>query len=194
MPQCFPRSVNRFKDARWLKGMKWFSLFRPEDADIWPIWLFDLWPQLPAEQTGGFPLRSLGLMSFPSARFKISLINTAHRSVTTGIKVTDGGDRGGGRGGGGGISAFSFDSPPTFTFEIAPQCVINNQSKDKWMWSSELLPVGRHIWAVWGFADNRLPWLWFSPAVCTQMMKKQQQLAVNQTVQRWQQACGVGHK
>lgn len=99
MPQCFPRSVNRFKDARWLKGMKWFSLFRPEDADIWPIWLFDLWPQLPAEQTGGFPLRSLGLMSFPSARFKISLINTAHRSVTTGIKVTDGGDRGGGRGG-----------------------------------------------------------------------------------------------
>lgn len=97
-------------------------------------------------------------------------------------------------GGGGGISAFSFDSPPTFTFEIALQCVINNQSKDKWMWSSELLPVGRHIWAVWGFADNRLPWLWFSPAVCTQMMKKQQQLAVNQTVQRWQQACGVGHK
>lgn len=41
-----------------------------------------------------------------------------------GIEVEDGG-------GGGGISAFSFDSPPTFTFEIALQCVINNQSKDK---------------------------------------------------------------
>lgn len=95
----FPQISKQIQDARWLKGMKWFSVFRPEDADIWPIWLFDLWPQLPAEQTGGFPLRSLGLMSFPSARFKISLINTAHRSVTTGIKVTDGGDRGGGRGG-----------------------------------------------------------------------------------------------
>ena len=102
--------VNRLEDARWLRGMNRFSLFRPTDADIWPIWLFDLWPQPPAEQTGGFPLGSLGLMSFPSARFKISLINTAHRSVTTGINVTDGGDRGGGRGGGE-VLAFSFDPP-----------------------------------------------------------------------------------
>lgn len=50
-------------------------------------------------------------MSFPSARFKISLINTAHRSVTTGIKVTDGGDRGGGRGGGEGYRHLALIPP-----------------------------------------------------------------------------------